>query len=74
MHDAVIAERLGLPAAAVMTAPFQGAARLMARALGAAGFGFVCVEHPISSAGDALLGERAREAAGEIAALLTGPA
>lgn len=70
----MIAERLGLPAAAVMTAAFSDAAQLMARALGAAGFGFVCVEHPISSASPALLGERAREAAGRIAELLTAPA
>jgi hypothetical protein len=68
----VIAERLGLPAAGVMTASFTSAADMMARALGAEGYRYVVIEHPISSASEAALGSRARKAAAEAAGLLLG--
>lgn len=72
MHDAIIGERLGLPALAIVTEPFADAAALMARALGAPDYRFVTVPHPVSSAGDDLLAARARAAASEGIALLTG--
>ena len=53
-----------------MTANFTRAAELMARALGAEGYRFVVIEHPISSATPEALAERARVAANESAALL----
>ena len=53
------AERAGTPAIAVMTSAFVDGARLMATALGAAGYRFAVIDHPISSAGDAGLRERA---------------
>jgi hypothetical protein len=52
LHDAVTAERLGVPAAAVMTERFVSAAELMARVLGMPGYSFACIPHPVSSAGD----------------------
>ena len=55
-----------------MTTQFVSAAELMARVLGAEGHRFVVIEHPISSAPEATLGERARAAAGQAAAMLTG--
>lgn len=70
MHDAVSAERSGVPAVAIMTSAFADGAALMAVALGAPGFGFVVIDHPISSAGDAALEARARDAAGQAARLL----
>jgi hypothetical protein len=66
----VIAERLGLPAAGIMTAAFTSAADMMARALGAEGYRYVVIEHPISSASPEALAVRAQKAAGEAAALL----
>ena len=57
-----------------MTAKFVSAAELMARALGAEGYRFVVIEHPISSASAQDLAERARRAAAECAALLCAPA
>ena len=72
MHDAVIGERLGLPSVSVMTTQFISAAELMTRVLGAEDHPFVVIEHPISSASNALLGDRARQAAAESAAILTG--
>ena len=56
-----------------MTTQFETAAALMARILGADGYEFVSIEHPLSSASTAVLGERAGIAATEIAALLTMP-
>lgn len=53
-----------------MTSMFASAADMMARALGAEGYRYVVVEHPISSASAEALAERARKAAAESAALL----
>jgi hypothetical protein len=52
LHDAVTAERLGVPAIAAMTERFISAAELMARVLGMPGYPFVVIPHPVSSAGD----------------------
>lgn len=59
MHDAIAAERLGVPALAVMTTRFTSAAELMARVLGFPGYAFAIIPHPISSANDDGLRERA---------------
>ena len=55
-----------------MTSQFVSAADMMARALGAGGYRYVVIEHPISSAPAPLLAERARKAAAEAAALILG--
>lgn len=46
------AERLGVPAVAVMTERFVSAAELMSRVLGMEGYQFAVIAHPISSASD----------------------
>ncbi len=46
-----------------MTEKFVSAAELMGRVLGADGYPFVVIPHPISSAGPEELAERARVAA-----------
>lgn len=53
-----------------MTSQFVSAAQLMTRVLGAEGHEFVVIEHPISSASTEALGERARTAVAQSAALL----
>ena len=53
-----------------MTSMFVSAADVMARALGAEGYRYVVIDHPISSASTEALAERARRAAAECAALL----
>jgi hypothetical protein len=55
-----VAERLGVPALAVMTERFVSAADLMSRVLGMPGYAFAVIAHPVSSATDADLAERAR--------------
>ncbi len=55
-----------------MTSKFVSAAELMARALGAEGYRFVVIDHPISSASAEDLTERARKAVAECVAILCG--
>lgn len=64
-------EQVGVPATAVMTSEFVSAAELMARVLGAEGFPFVVIEHPIASASSDGLARRAAEAASDCADFLT---
>jgi len=71
LHDAITAERLGVPALAVMTTRFVTAAQLMARALGFPDYKFAVIDHPVSSAGDDGLRARAAAAAQEAKRLLT---
>ena len=54
-----MAERAGTPALAVMTVNFTSAAELMARVLGVPDYLFGVIAHPISSATDEELTERA---------------
>ena len=54
-----------------MTVPFRDAADLMARVLGAEDFPFVVIDHPISSASDEALRERAKTAVAQSVAILT---
>jgi hypothetical protein len=60
LHDSIAAERQGVPAIAVMTEPFVGAAELMCRVLGMPNYKFVVIGHPISSAPNEQLAEYAR--------------
>lgn len=70
MHDAVVAEKQGVPAIGVMTTRFVSAAELMCRVLGMADYKFVVIDHPISSAGDAALQRMALHTAEQARALL----
>ena len=60
MHDAVTAERLGVPAIGVMTTQFVSAAELMCRVLGMPDYSFGVISHPVSSADEAGLAAMAR--------------
>jgi len=73
LHDAVTAERLRIPAMAVMTERFVSAAELMARVLGMPGYPFVIIPHPVSSAGDDDLRAMAGMATAEVRRLLLLP-
>ena len=48
-----------MPAFGVMTTNFVSAAELMAQVLGMPGYAFAIIDHPVSSASDAVLRERA---------------
>jgi len=73
LHDAVAAERLGVPAIGVMTTEFVSAAELMCRVLGLPDYKFGVIEHPISSADDVALMARARSTMEVAANLLLRP-
>jgi hypothetical protein len=55
-------EKAGVPAVAVITSAFADAAALMARVCGLPGYGFAVVGHPVSSAKDDELADKARQA------------
>ncbi len=64
-------ELAGVPSVSVMTERFVSAAELMSEVLGAPGYPFVVIEHPISSATIDELRRRAAVAADEIVVALT---
>jgi hypothetical protein len=55
-------EKAGVPTVAVITSAFVDAAALMALVCGMPGYGFAVVGHPISSAKDEELADKARQA------------
>ena len=61
-----------MPSAGIMTETFVSAAERMARVLGAEDYPFAVIEHPISSADQAMLAARAERAAADCARLLLG--
>ncbi len=54
-----------------MTTNFVSAAELMAKVLGMPGYAFAIIDHPVSSASDADLRERAKAALAQGHSLLT---
>jgi hypothetical protein len=68
----VAGEKHGIPSIGIMTTKFVSAAELMARVLGADGFPFVVIDHPISSATQDALSDRARQAVAASADILVG--
>jgi hypothetical protein len=71
MHDALAAERRGIPAVAIMTDRFQPTARAVAEVNGAPEYPYVVIEHPIANNSDEALRAKAEAALGRIVALLT---
>ena len=59
-----------MPAVSVMTSAFADAAELMARVQGVPDHPFTVIEHPIASADDAGLAERAEKTVAQAAELL----
>jgi len=66
----VAGERVGTPAAAVITTGFVDGAELMSSALGLPGYPFVVIPHPISSATDDELRAKAADTLRQAASLL----
>ena len=71
MHDAIIAERLGVPAVGIMTEKFSNAASLMARVLGYDDYSFAVIRHPISSATQQELAKEAQRISNLSSKILT---
>jgi hypothetical protein len=47
LRDAVLCSEQGVPAAAVVTTPFEGLARMTAMSIGVPQFDIMVIEHPI---------------------------
>ena len=71
MHDALAAERRGIPAAAVMTDRFVTTAEAVIELNGLDGYPFVVIPHPIASDSDDELRVKAEASAARIVAVLT---
>ena len=71
MHDAISAERLGIPAVAVMTDRFQATARAVTELNGIPDYPYVVIEHPIANNSEAELQAKAEAVIARIVALLT---
>jgi len=65
------AERLGIPAVAVITDRFEASARAMAEANGLAGYPFAVIAHPIAGNSDEELREKAEQVVRGLLPLLT---
>ena len=62
MHDAISAEKLGIPTAAIMTDRFVLTIRAMARSLGLPDYPVVAIPHPLSHNTEDELNAKAEEA------------
>ena len=70
MLDAILFERAGVPAVAVVTEPFRATGEAMAASWGMAGYRFAATPHPIANLTDKELDERVSLLVGPVVALL----
>jgi hypothetical protein len=68
--DGILFEKVGMPAASIVTDVFEATGRAMAQAWGVPNYKFLAMPHPIANLTDAQLDQRAREIAPEIVKLL----
>jgi hypothetical protein len=68
--DAIILEKAGIPAIAIVTDAFHSTAREMAELWGVPNFRFVMMPHPLASLTEQEIDRRADELAGKVIALL----
>ena len=73
MLDAIGFEKRGVPAVAIITAPFVPTADAMAKLSGMPGYGYAVVAHPIGSLAPKDLLARADGVAARVEALLIDP-
>ena len=70
MLDGIVFEKVGIPAASIVTDVFEGTGRAMAQAWGVPEYKFLQMPHPIANLTEAQLDQRAREIAPEVVKLL----
>ena len=70
MLDGILFEKVGVPAAAIVTDVFEGTGRAMARSWGVPDYRFLSMPHPIATLTEAQLDQRAREIAPEVVKLI----
>jgi hypothetical protein len=74
MHDAVMIEKAGIAATAIITERFVSAVQAMAQVAGRPGLPFAVISHPISHNDDTELRAKAASAVQQCLAILTQPA
>lgn len=74
MHDAISAEKLGIPAIAVITERFLPTARVMVSFSGLKDYPVACIAHPISHNTEAEVRSKAEEIVSQALAILQSPA
>ncbi len=72
MLDAILMEREGVPAVAIVTDVFRATGEAMAKSWGVPGYRFLETPHPIANLGDKDLDERADALAAGVIELLRG--
>ena len=70
MLDGIVFEKVGIPAASIITDVFESTGRAMAQAWGVPNYKYLAMPHPIANLTEAQLDQRAREIAPEIVKLL----
>ncbi|HEY7253704.1 MAG TPA: hypothetical protein VIG37_24655 [Methylomirabilota bacterium] len=70
MLDGIVFEKVGIPAASIVTDVFEGTGHAMAQSWGVPEYKFLSMPHPIANLTDAELDARARTIAPEIVRLL----
>ena len=70
MLDGILFEKVGVPAASIVTDVFEATGHAMAQSWGVPEYKFLSVPHPIANLTDAELDARARAIAPEIVGLL----
>ena len=73
MLDAITFEKRGIPAAVVITEPFEATAEAIARLAGMAGYPYAAVPHPFGSLSPAEVIARADKVVDRIEQLLLEP-
>jgi len=68
--DGILFEKVGLPAASIVTDVFEATGRAMAQTWGVPEYRFLSMAHPIANLTEAQLDQRAREIAPEVVKLL----
>jgi len=68
--DGILFEKVGVPAASIVTDVFEATGHAMAQAWGVPEYKFLAMPHPIANLTEAQLDQRAREIAPEVVKLL----
>jgi hypothetical protein len=72
--DAILFERAGVPAIAIVTEPFRPTGEAMSSSWGMSGYCFLDIPHPIANLGDKELDAHADRLVQQVLTLLRGPA
>jgi hypothetical protein len=68
--DGIVFEKVGIPAASIITDVFEATGRAMAQSWGLPNYKYLAMPHPIANLTEAQLDQRAREIVPEVVKLL----